>query len=105
MKTEISPERQALRWQNRNLSTVQVLEKLKAEQPAVHQIAEVVGTWVWVTFPSKPDQEVREWMSDAGFRYNAKRNAWQHCCGRYSRHAPYDPRAKYGAVAAEELAA
>lgn len=55
----------------------------------------LVGAWVWVTFPSKPDDATRAALKEAGFHWNHKRQTWQHPCGIFRPHAPYDPRTKY----------
>lgn len=85
-------------------STVTVLSNLKAQLPEVHaQNARVVGRWVWVEFEARPDEHTRETLSALGFHWNRARAAWQHCGGWAARHAPYDPRIKYGEVRAAEL--
>ena len=65
--------------------------------------ARIVGRWVWVEFTQKPDAEVRECLTDVGFRWNSKRKVWQHSCGSgKSRRSPTDPRFKYGEVPVDE---
>ena len=44
---------------NRTLSVEKVLEKLKRWFPAQYDLAEVVGKWVWITFPEPPPERVR----------------------------------------------
>ena len=44
----------AERDHNRTLSVEKVLEKLKRWFPAQYELAEVVGKWVWITFPEPP---------------------------------------------------
>ena len=36
---------------NRSLPVEKVLEKLKRWMPAQYELAEVVGKWIWITFP------------------------------------------------------
>ena len=89
---------------NRMHDTMEVLSRLQA-QPDTLKAAKVVGRWVWITFDAKPSVEVRDFLKAEGFIWNRKRAAWQHCGGRPSRHAPYDPRGKYGEIDAAELLA
>lgn len=72
--------------------------------PEVRARATVVGAWIWVTFPAPPSEEARAFLKSHGYRFNAKRQAWQNPCGRHSGGAKgYDPRTKYGAVAVAQL--
>lgn len=57
--------------------------------------AEIVGKWVWITFPAKPEKDIRQALCNAGFRWIDRRGAWAHACGNYSRHSKADPRDKY----------
>lgn len=69
---------------------------------------EQVLYWLWCKFPDKPDRETITELKELGFHWNHKRKVWQNHCGWRSRHAPYDPRQKYGAVPLvqeEEIAA
>jgi len=67
----------------------------------------VVGSWVWIAFPSQPSDETRSSLKEIGFRYNKNRGFWQHPCGRFvARHARgYDPRDKYRVTDALPIAA
>ena len=42
------------REENRALSTDKVLDLLRQWLPDAYDLAEVVGKWVWVTFPEQP---------------------------------------------------
>src|SRR5439155_20366670 len=44
---------------NRKLSVEQVLEKLRRWMPKQYELAEVVGKWIWITFPESPAERVR----------------------------------------------
>ena len=75
-----------------------------AECPEVRQRAAVVGAWVWVTFPAPPSEQARTFLKSHGYRFNAKRQAWQNSCGRHTGGAKgYDPRTKYGVIPVEEV--
>jgi len=88
------------------LADVKLPQSTKAElaalatMPEVLEAAKVVGRWIWVTFPSKPSQECRAYLKAHKYRYNPQRGAWQNACGFFTRRAPYDPRVKYGQIAA-----
>lgn len=102
-KKERSPEDREAHERNRNLSTPELLAKLKTELPAVWEIAEIVGQWVWLTFPSKPDEGVRDALYRMGFHWNHTRSAWQHPCGAYSLHSKGNPRFRYQGLSAREF--
>lgn len=65
--------------------------------------AEVVGRWVWLSFPDKPSKEIRKELKAFGFRWINKRQRWAHNCGHYCRAGQGDPRYKYGAVPVGEI--
>src|SRR5439155_542651 len=44
---------------NRKLSVEKVLEKLRRWMPKQYELAEVVGKWIWITFPEPPAERVR----------------------------------------------
>ncbi|MEE9131255.1 MAG: hypothetical protein V3T84_14640 [Phycisphaerales bacterium] len=69
-----------------------------------HLPAEVVGRWVWINFPSKPDRPTRQMLKNAGFRWSPKRMQWYHTCGcrSYGRGGP-DPRYRYGSIRVESI--
>ena len=66
---------------NRTLSVEKVLEKLKRWMPAQFELAEVVGKWIWITFPEPPIERVRAELSQLGFHWNNVRKCWQHLKG------------------------
>ena len=44
--------------------------------------AEVVGSWVWVSFQQTPAEPVRKTLKEAGFVYSPRRQKWAHNCGK-----------------------
>ena len=95
------------RDENRALSTDRVLELLRKWLPDVYGLAEVVGKWVWVTFPEQPAETVRGQLSQFGFHWNNSRKCWQHPCGQFvTEGSGEDPRQRYGSrFAADQVAA
>ena len=83
------------RDQNRQLPTARVLELLKSSMPGQFELAEVVGKWIWIQFAEAPAEKVRADLSQLGFHWNTKRQAWQHPCGQFSAGTPKEPREKY----------
>ena len=67
-----------MREQNRQLTTDRALELLKSSMPAQFALAEVVGKWVWIQFAEAPAEKIRADLSQLGFHWNTKRQAWQH---------------------------
>ena len=57
--------------------------------------AEIVGSWVWVSFAEKPDEAMRQLLRDFGFRWSARRRKWAHNCGTPSRAGKGNPWEKY----------
>jgi hypothetical protein len=80
---------------NRTLSVEKLLEKLKRWFPAQYELAEVVGKWVWITFPEQPAERVRADLSQLGFHWNNTRKCWQHPCGETLPRGTQEPREKY----------
>jgi hypothetical protein len=80
---------------NRSLPVEKVLEKLKRWFPAQYELAEVVGKWVWITFPEPPAERVRAELSQLGFHWNNTRKCWQHPCGETLPRGSQEPRTKY----------
>ena len=80
---------------NRSLPVEKVLEKLKRWMPAQYELAEVVGKWVWITFPEAPAERVRAELSQLGFHWNNTRKCWQHPCGETLPRGTQEPRTKY----------
>ena len=94
------------RREYRQLPTESVLELLRTEAPKFFGLAEVVGKWVWVQFADKQPREVTGALSQLGFHWNNKRQAWQHPCGQFSTGSTADPRTKYGThFAADQIPA
>ena len=80
---------------NRSLPVEKVLEKLQRWMPAQYELAEVVGKWVWITFPEPPLERIRAELSQLGFHWNNTRKCWQHPCGETLPHGTQEPRTKY----------
>jgi len=80
---------------NRSLPVEKVLEKLQRWMPAQYEHAEVVGKWVWITFPEAPAERIRAELSQLGFHWNNTRKCWQHPCGETLPRGTQEPRAKY----------
>jgi hypothetical protein len=85
----------SVRDANRLLSTERVLELLKRWMPRQFEIAEVVGKWVWIQFEGRQPRELTRQLSQLGFHWNKKRQAWQHPCGQFTSGTPDNPRDKY----------
>jgi hypothetical protein len=83
------------RFQNRALSTAQVLDMLQKQEPRFWELAEVVGQWVWIQFDEKQPQQITAALSQFGFHWNRKRQTWQHPCGQFTTGSRRDPRDKY----------
>ena len=81
---------------NRKLSVEKVLEKLERWMPEQFKLAEVVGKWIWITFPEPPIERVRAELSQLGFHWNNTRKCWQHPCGETLPRGQQEPREKYG---------
>jgi len=80
---------------------IEVVEFVKAN--SLSPFAEIVGRWVWLTFPDKPSADVRGQIKDFGFRWIQKRGRWAHNCGHYSMGSVHDPRNTYGAIPVDEI--
>ena len=80
---------------NRKLSVEKVLEKLERWMPEQFKLAEVVGKWIWITFPEPPIERVRAELSQLGFHWNNTRKCWQHPCGETLPRGQQEPREKY----------
>ena len=83
------------RREYRSLPTASVLSLLQTEAPRFFDIAEVVGKWVWIQFSDKQPREVTAALSQLGFHWNNKRQAWQHPCGAFTMGSDSNPRDKY----------
>jgi hypothetical protein len=84
-----------LRFQNRGLSTAQVLDVLYHETPRFWELCQVVGKWVWIEFHRKQPRTVTAQLSQLGFHWNRRRQLWQHPCGQFRTATWIDPRDKY----------
>jgi len=94
------------RQKSRSLPSADVLAHLRRWYPQVYELAEVVGKWVWVTFPEQPAENVRAGLSQIGFHWNNARKCWQHPCGQFATEGSgADPRQKYGSHFAADLKA
>ena len=94
------------REENRALPVDRVLELLRKWMPEQFGLAEVVGKWVWITFPEQPAETVRGQLSQFGFHWNNARKCWQHPCGQFATEGSgQDPRQKYGTRFAADLKA
>ena len=58
--------------------------------------ASIVGHWVWIRFPAKPDAEIRAALKAVGFRWIKRRGEWAHNCGHPTGRGHCEPRLKYG---------
>src|SRR4030095_15631750 len=58
---------------NRKLSVEKVLEKLERWMPEQFKLAEVVGKWIWISFPEPPIERVRAELSHLGFHWKNNR--------------------------------
>jgi len=92
------------RQANRLLSTDEVLDLVHRRLRHAFEFAEVVGKWVWITFPEPQEQHVTAELSQLGFHWNSRRKVWQHPCGVF-KGEPVDPRTKYQTARAQEVAA
>ncbi len=80
---------------NRQLPLDKVLAALKRWMPRQYELAEVVGKWIWITFPEQPIERVRADLSQLGFHWNNTRKCWQHPCGATLPRGQQEPREKY----------
>jgi hypothetical protein len=90
---------------NRKLPMEKVLEKLRRWMPQQYELAEVVGKWVWISFPEPPIERVRADLSQLGFHWNNTRKCWQHPCGETLPRGQQEPRDKYSTYFPSQQAA
>ena len=83
------------RDRNRQLPTDKVLDTLRQWIPRAYELAEVVGKWIWITFPEQPVEKLRADLSQLGFHWNNTRKCWQHPCGETLPRGQQNPREKY----------
>ena len=94
----------AKRDTNRQLGTQALLVLLRTQAPALYDVAQIVGKWVWVQFSEKQPPEITSQLAQLGFHWNNKRQCWQHPCGvPMTEASPDDPRAKYGSLFAADM--
>ncbi len=94
------------RERNRQLPVDKVLAVLRRWMPRQYELAEVVGKWIWITFPEQPIERVRADLSQLGFHWNNTRKCWQHPCGQTLPRGQQEPREKYASYfPAEQVAA
>ena len=83
------------RDRNRQLPVEKVLDTLRQWIPRAYELAEVVGKWIWITFPEQPVETLRADLSQLGFHWNNTRKCWQHPCGETLPRGQQNPREKY----------
>lgn len=94
------------RDRNRQLPVDKVLDTLRQWIPRAYELAEVVGKWIWITFPEQPVEKLRADLSQLGFHWNNTRKCWQHPCGETLPRGQQNPREKYATYfAADRIAA
>jgi hypothetical protein len=93
----------AKRHEYRQLPIDQVVKLLSSNAPALFDLAEVVGSWIWITFPEPPAAELRQQLAQFGFHWNNTRQCWQHPCGQMTDRSPGNPREKYRAYFPADL--
>jgi hypothetical protein len=83
------------RDRNRQLPVDKVLDTLRQWMPRAYELAEVVGKWIWISFPEQPVETLRADLSQLGFHWNNTRKCWQHPCGETLPRGQQNPREKY----------
>jgi len=83
------------RDRNRQLPVDKVLDTLRQWIPRAYELAEVVGRWIWISFPEQPVEKLRADLSQLGFHWNNTRKCWQHPCGETLPRGQQNPREKY----------
>ena len=61
------------RDRNRQLPVDKVLDTLRQWVPRAYELAEVVGKWIWISFPQQPVEKLRADLSQLGFHWNNTR--------------------------------
>ena len=79
--------------------TTEIAEYASVEFPQAD--TEIIGAWVWCTFPDKPDTDTRGKLKEKGFRWSPRRGQWSHSCGvpKKARMKSGHPRDVYGSIA------
>ena len=93
------------RERNRQLPLEKVLSVLRRWMPRQYELAEVVGKWIWISFPEQPVERVRADLSQLGFHWNNTRKCWQHPCGQTLPRGQQDPHQKYASYFPADQAA
>jgi hypothetical protein len=83
------------RQRNRALPTEAVLHLIHREAKPFWDIVLVVGKWLWIQFDEPQPRHITARLSELGFHWNKRRQAWQHPCGHFTASTPRDPREKY----------
>ena len=83
------------RDRNRQLPVDKVLDTLRQWIPRAYELAEVVGKWIWISFPEQPVETLRADLTQLGFHWNNTRKCWQHPCGETLPRGQHNPREKY----------
>ena len=87
----------ARRRENRRLPLEKMLQVIERDAPEFWELIQVVGKWLWIQFDGKQPRRVTATLSELGFHYCRRREAWQHPCGNlYTLPAHNsDPRQTY----------
>ena len=90
---------------NRELPMEIVLDYLRAQLPQQYELAEIVGQWIWLDFPTASHRVAANTLWRLGFHWNQRRCVWQHPCGAFAPYSPHpgDPRSKYGSQSVTNL--
>jgi len=70
------------RYHNLNQPADYILASLARWMPKQHKLAKVARGVITIQFPYAPMYQVTRELSELGFWWNAKRNAWQHYGGK-----------------------
>jgi hypothetical protein len=89
---------------NRELSTQKVLDFLRSHLPQQYELAEIVGKWIWLDFPSESHRAAANTLWRLGFHWNQRLCVLKHPSGEFAPYSPHptDPRSKYGSQFATE---
>jgi hypothetical protein len=75
---------------------------LRDTRPDLYQRAQIVGTWIWLSFTTAPEATTRQQIAQLGFHWNGTRQVWQHPCGKFTFASKSDPRDHYASKPAME---
>lgn len=79
---------------NRALATWEVIDLLRKEAPELFEIAQVVGTWVWVSFQERQPASVTGLLAELGFTGTSADSSGNTLAGLKPAERK-DPREKY----------